>query len=198
MLLPLVMWAVLQSAPGHPVQAVNPLLADCSGDRNTPGCRSFNERIEARDKTVLQSTSDDSYACFRLGDDVFFLISLHPATHEKGALPLVRYHLFKKGVLDDSRVAYGKSIEQSGGSADFAETKPPPSRQLVINAQSSVTDSEVTVSYTFENGDDTKTEYSVKIGRSTLRFVETYQWRNQKSQGENSNTYSGSCVSYPK
>jgi hypothetical protein len=198
MLLPLVVWAVLQSAPGQPVQAENPLLADCSGDRNTQSCRSFNEMIEGHDMTVLQSTSDDSYACFRPGDDVFFLISFHQATSEKGAFPLVGYHLFKKGVLDDSRVAYGKWTKQSDGSFDFEETKPPPSKQLVFNAHSSITESNVTFSYSFENPTGKKTEYSVKIQRSTLRFVETYQWPNQRGKGEEPNTYSGYCASYPK
>ena len=88
MLLPLVVWAVLQSAPGQPVRVVNPLFADCSGGRNTQSCRSFNEMIEGHDKTVLQSTSDDSYACFRPDDDVFFLISFHQATSEKGTVPI--------------------------------------------------------------------------------------------------------------
>jgi hypothetical protein len=198
MLLPLVVWAVLQSVPGQPVQVVNPLLADCSGDRNTQSCRSFNEMIEGHDKTVLQSTSDDSYACFRPGDDVFFLISFHQATSEKGGFPLVGYHLFKKGVLDDSRVAYGNWTRQSDGSSDFEETQPPPSKQLAFNAHSSITESTVTFSYSFENMAGKKIEYSVKIRRSTLRFVETYQWPNQRGKGEEPNTYSGYCVSYPK
>ena len=198
MLLPLVVWAVLQSSPGQPVRVVNPLFADCSGGRNTQSCRSFNEMIEGHDKTVLQSTSDDSYACFRPDDDVFFLISFHQATSEKGTVPLVGYHLFKKGVLDDSRVAYGKWTKQSDGSVDFEETKPPPSEQLVFNAHSSVTEGNVTFSYSFENMAGKKTEYSVKIQRSTLRFVETYQWPNQRGKGEEPNTYSGYCVSYPK
>jgi len=198
MLLPLVMWAVLQSAPGPPVQVVNPLPADCSGDRNTQSCRSFNQLIEGHDKTVLQSTSDDSFACFRPGDDVFFLISFHQATDEKGAFPLVRYHLFKKGVLDDSRVAYGKWTKQSDGSFDFETTKPPPSKQLASNAHSSITNGNVDFSYTFEGVSSRKTEYSVEVRRSTLRFVETYRWPSQKAKSEDPTTYSGYCVSYPK
>jgi hypothetical protein len=198
MLLPLVVWAVLQSAPGQPVQVVNPLLADCSGDRNTQSCRSFNEMIEGHDKTVLQSTSDDSYACFRPDDDVFFLISFHQATDEKGAFPMVGYRIFKNGVLDDFRVAYGKWKKKPGGSFNFEETKPPASEQLVFNAHSSITDGEVLFSYSFENMAAKKTEYSVKIQRSTLRFVETYHWPNQKGKGKDSNTFSGYCVSYPK
>ena len=110
----------------------------------------------------------------------------------------VGYHLFKKGVLDDFQVAYGKWTKQSDGSVDFEETKPPPSEQLVFNAHSSVTEGNVTFSYSFENMAGKKTEYSVKIQRSTLRFVETYQWPNQRGKGEEPNTYSGYCVSYPK
>ena len=198
MLLPLIVWAVLQSALGQPVQVVNPLLADCSGGRNTQSCRSFNEKIAGHDKTVLQSTSDDAYACFRPGDDVFFLISFHQATSEKGTVPVVGYHLYKKGVLDDFQVAYGKWTKQSDGSFDFEETKPPPSEQAVFNAHSSITEGNVAVSYSFENMAGKKTGYSVKVQRSTLRFVETYQRPNQKGKGEEPNTYSGYCVSYPK
>jgi hypothetical protein len=126
------------------------------------------------------------------------VISFHQATSEKGTGPLVGYRLFKKGVLDDFQVAYGKWTKQSDGSVDFEETKPPPSEQLVFNAHSSVTEGNVTFSYSFENMAGKKTEYSVKIQRSTLRFVETYQWPNQRGKGEEPNTYSGYCVSYPK
>lgn len=195
----LILWAALQSAAPQPVQ-MNPLLADCSGERNTKSCRSLNQLIERKDETVLQSTSEDAYACFRSEGDVFFLISYRqPKPPNQGfTSPTVEYHLFKDGALDDSRVAYGRWKKQPDGSSNFEETKAPASRGTTLDGHASITKAELLFNYAFQDGASKTTEYSVRIWRSTLRVVETYQRPNEKESGRQTVRYSGYCVSYPK
>jgi hypothetical protein len=198
-MLPLIFWAILQSSAPRPAQAT-PLLADCSGERNTTSCHSFNRLIERGDKTVLRNTADSSYACFRSEGDVFFLISYpqpKPADQTFNS-PTVEYHLFKDGVSDDFRVAHGQWKKQADGSFNFEETKAPASQSTALDAHASITKAELSFNYAFQDSASRTTDYSVKVLRSTLRVVETYQRPRESDGARRTVTYSGYCVDYPK
>jgi hypothetical protein len=196
-MLPLLLWVVLQSSPGQPVQFANPLLADCSGERDTQGCKSFNELVEAKDDTVLKSINHDSYVCFRSEADVFSIISFHQATSDKFNFPMVGFHFFKNGNLDDFKAAYGKWRRQSEGSFIFEDAKAPPSKQITFKGHASITDDEVTFRYSFENLNSKTTDYAIQIRRSTLRFTERYEAPNGKDKTYSTDTFTGHCVAYP-
>jgi hypothetical protein len=197
-MLPLLLWVALQSSSGQPVQFANPLRADCTGERNTQSCKSFNELVEAKDDSVLKSINDDSYVCFRSEADVFSIISFHQATSDKFNFPMVSYHLFKDGNIDDFKAAYGKWKKQTDGSFVFEEAKAPPSKEITFKGHATITDDEVTFRYSFENLNSKTTDYGILIRRSTLRFTERYEAPDSKDKTFTSDSYTGHCVAYPK
>src|SRR5580704_2617810 len=170
-MLPLLLLAVLQATVGQPAPAANPLLADCSGERNTQSCRSFNQLMESKDKHLLLSLSQDAYACFRPGDDVFFVVSFTQPPGNPDQAPVVTYQMFKGGVSDDFRTVEGSWAKAPEGSSVFHQNKS-------SEASASITGAEVQFGYSFKNAQGNDVGYSVQVRRSTLRFSEAYKWPN--------------------
>ena len=197
-MLPLLLWVPFQSSLGQPVQFANPLLADCTGERNTQSCKSFNQLVEAKDDSVLKSISDDSYVCFRSEADVFSITSFHQATSDKFNFPVVGFHLFKQGNLDDFKAAYGKWRKQTDGSFVYEEAKAPPSKETTFKGHATITDDEITFRYSFEGLDSKTIDYGIQIRRSTLRFIERYEAPDSKDKTFTSDSYTGLCVALPK
>src|SRR5438445_5590158 len=162
------------------------VMFDCSKlPEPSAGCKSYNEMVRSGDK-ALRSTLNSStttFVCFRPYEDVFITISYEAPSYNafvKNEVSklyetsgLLWYARYKQGVLDDSQVAGGKwkKYLRDGQEPSFV-----PDPKSV--ATSLISDSEVVFGYTFQNLSSTKTFYRVDLRRSTLRFVETYQWDN--------------------
>jgi hypothetical protein len=85
------------------------------------------------------------------------------------------YVRYKNGLRDDVQLVVGrwKKSTKDGQEAEFV-----PHPNAVGTAQGIISDDEVALQYSFPNLTNTKTNYNVAIRRSTLRFLETYQWDN--------------------
>jgi hypothetical protein len=174
---------------------------DCS-NMSSKGCTSFNEMIAGKDKDLLVSLrADVAVVCFRSGEDVFFLVdytlpassSFKKAKDDALQAPaFVFYSMYKQGVLDAIEVTAGTWTKGT----DEMYYRATPGGD---SAQASVSDAEIGFGYVFDNLDKTKTTYSVKIRRSTLRFVEDYRWPNNdkdKTSGSGTNSSTGYCKAF--
>jgi hypothetical protein len=158
--------------------------------------------ISRKDKDIIGSvTNASATACFRTGEDVFFIIDYRIPpdgvfTKSKEAVlqasGYVFYSRYKEGVLDNIEVVAGLWIKRPD-ELSFSST---PGGSL-DSAQENVSDTEIQFNYSFENLSKTQTTYSTQIRRSTLRFVEEYRWgKNDKdnTSGESSNR--GYCTEF--
>jgi hypothetical protein len=177
---------------------------DCSMMGTAPGCKSYNEMVEANDKDILDYLKEGSaLACFRENEDVFTLIAFDEPGHElytkdlkSGLLKtfgLVFYLRFSNGLSDDFRMSPGTwtlspNSELSAASFDANQGTP---------VQASVESSEVSVYYSYQNLAKTTTKYGIQIRRSTLRFTETWQYPDdEKQKGESRTTNTGHCAAF--
>jgi hypothetical protein len=164
-------------------------------------CESFKELVERRDKELLAILSQrcrmnsfgsgrgarqgSAYACFIEGEDRFLTVGFSmPASKEevpsgvvtgdKGLLCLDEY---KQGMPGDTQ----RSTELENDPLAPAEDKPAAMSPVtgkelgLSDVRAAVDSSAIWVSYSFLNGNGGKTDYQLKIRRSTKRFVETYE-----------------------
>ena len=185
------------------------LPADCKAVESVSACKSFNEMLEKQDPDILKFVTDKSrttYACFETDRDAFIMVSFaKPMEHawhldkqsnvwltQRGNFTLNQY---SNGVYDRGRVAlpmwtrFGSEDEHP--TAETAESKVPAGANARV-ADVSIDEGEVTVSYSFENIQNTVTDYLLQIRRSTRRFVETYGVKGAKSQVNDT----GYCAEY--
>jgi len=149
------------------------------------GCQSYNEMVTKGDKDLVNlfnaSTPNDVVVCFRPDEDLFFIISYNvpsdteyrpnAAKNELQVFSFLSYSRYKDGVLDTAGYSFGKwsKIPNFNIPATFAG-------QGKDNA-ASISDSEASYSSTFQNLSNTKTNYSVQVRLSTLRFSESYTFQ---------------------
>jgi hypothetical protein len=202
-MLPIVLFAAFQIAvtpPGASASSTPSVqqayVADCSGDRNTRSCTSFNEMIRGNDKHIIQVVSDDSYVCFKSEEDTFFTIAFHQPHNNSLLFPWVAYEKFTNGVSDTFQLAYGKWNQDPNGSYSFSEARAPASKDFNPTGNASITQDQVRFSYTFKNLIGSSTDYSVTLRRSTLRFSERIEWTNPKDKSHNAADSAGYCVAY--
>jgi hypothetical protein len=157
---------------------------ECSSALATPSCRSFAELLRARDKELISSIGPEStlVACFRKSSDVFVTVSFptdkalvyaEEANHMRKAAALVEYDRYKDGVSEDEQVYIGNYTRYSypGMTPSFRSEVDEKDK----TRGASITDSEISIYYTYDNAVGGKTTYSMQIRRSTMRFVETFR-----------------------
>ena len=152
---------------------------------NSPACTSFNEMLSKGDDEISNAIkTDTAFVCFREYEDAFLIISFQQPIDRLFRIStpnistqsgMVWYLRFKDGVSDDEQVSGGKWKKLQIGDTPSISFASEPGRE----SSASINDSEVTFSYTFKNLSGTKTEYSLQIRRSTMRFHEIYQWPHQ-------------------
>jgi hypothetical protein len=145
--------------------------------------------VEHQNKDLTRELSTNTYVCFRQNADVFFVISFQQRVGTGYVAPLVRYKLFKDGILDDSRIAYGDWQEALNGSYTFRQSK-------TSEASALVTDDEVHFGYSFKNSKAQVTHYGAQIRRSTLRCSEDYEYPSDMDKGRDSNNFAGYCQEF--
>jgi hypothetical protein len=108
------------------------------------------------------------------------------------ATGFVFYSMYKQGVLGSIEVSSG-SWTKVNGEATYSSTPGGDS------AEANISDTEVLFSYVFDNLSNTKTTYSIRIRRSTLRFVEDYQWTTSpKDKTADVDSSAGYCKTFAK
>ena len=179
---------------------------DCTTVDSSPGCNSFNEMVLKKDKELLDALNgvDITYACFEKSRDSFVMIAVQPAEeyrYQKTRAPsLVTqsgwmfFQRYNDGVSEGLRLIVGAWTKGPAVpeyfSADSSNKE----------ATASFTEDEVTVGFSYENLGKTKTDYTMSIRRSTLRFLETYRFPSENNKTTNSSTDTGHCalVAKPK
>lgn len=148
-------------------QAPATAKVDCLKMGESPlGCDSFIEMLEKGDSAIVERVRPNHYrqtlVCFRPHEDTFLLISytnraFSPATGDG----FVDYDKYENGVRTGFHTCTGKWRKDDKWS--------------FLGVRCWVDDSEITLSYSFENLARSKTNYEIKIRRSTLRFTETFE-----------------------
>jgi len=135
------------------------------------------------DKDVLGSLRGyDAYICFKETEDAFAIISLEPpdavqfmTTKHQGRLEkpgVVFLNGYKNGVGEQTQMWFGKwSKAPLAASADASFTTLSGSSHAAY-----ITNSEITLSFTYTNQAKSQTDNTIQVRRSTLRFVESYSW----------------------
>lgn len=165
--------------------------------------------VEKGDKDILRALElhQHSLACFRTDEDVFVLISFSdpkPEYYRKS--PLTSHYVQQDGDLEFSKYNQGvheASVSASGlwakraGQDDATATFSTPEK---VEPNANIDDSEISFKYRFQNQSKTQTRYIIQIRRSTLRFVEHFQWdglnapRKSDSLSSGTSTSDGYCV----
>jgi hypothetical protein len=167
-------------ALAHAQTVSQPYAFNCNALQSpSEGCKSYNEMIVKKDKELMEFIENEStvYVCFRPEQDVFLFLGFSTpgeAQFKMGASGHLEssgqslYFRYSDGVLEDSKVGNGvwTKFTTKNGPVFFT----PEGSEV----QSSISDSELSVSYTFPNLTHKRTNYSVTLRRSTLRFSEQY------------------------
>jgi hypothetical protein len=210
--------AFAQNLPTPPVTLptlVPGFTVDCAALNATDSCKSYNEMIEHHDEEIVAEVKPPSFVCFRPDDDIFLTMSptsppqfLSIKPGKPGAIDsidgYVYYNTYKKGVADDSRFISGnwKRVPLSSDPF-FASAKDNPTKAFVSST-------ELTVSFEYKNLRGSTTKYSLQIRRSTKRFVESYEFPDEKPAATSKNRvpatapagnsrleYTGYCAEFP-
>ena len=177
--------------------------ADCSTMGVAPGCQSYNKLVQSKDKDILDLvTTGYAVVCFREKEDIFTIVSFEqpidgqfakdPKTSLLSAFGMLFFHRFSGGLSDDSKWLIGKWNRLSLISdPSFV------SHDEANSLDGSVDSTEINISYPFTNLNHTKTDYSFQVRRSTLRFNETWQFKDdQKTTSSTRTSSSGHCASF--
>jgi len=127
-------------------------------------------------------------SCFRKTSDIFITVSFEKqktllftedAKHVKRAPGYLSYERYADGVSQDSESFFGTWIQYPYVSMSASFASEPDEKDKKRGAV--ISDSEIAISYSFENVGGTRTDYSFQIRRSTLRFVETFLFNNMQT-----------------
>jgi hypothetical protein len=154
---------------------------DCATVQATTSCKSYNELIRAKDKYLLGQMSYQPFVCFVQDSDQFLVVTTkHPPTDNFrvakdgiSKIPGVEFLVtFKEGVQDSFRFIAGQWSKMTiADDIQFSfDTEPASDTELSIDQ------SEIEASYQFKNLYHTTTSYTLKIRRSTKRFVQSYDF----------------------
>jgi hypothetical protein len=194
--------------------------ADCSRT-NSPGCKSFNEMVLAKDTGIvaeLTAVDNRVYVCFSPKKDTFhilrFPVPIRSGWNKKDLVEKqearAQFCTFEKGQFEGCRTsgfAYTKveseapHLNMSGSS--FAsdqyskEQNPTNSTDKALASLNSfflfsVDSNDLIVSYKFANQAGVESWYQLTIRVSTLRFAESYEFENPDSKTEEN----GYCAKY--
>ena len=167
--------------------------------------------VAARDKQLLDLLKEsNAFVCFRDGEDVFEVVAFsEPTTIEYVKDPKIRgfarawgdvtYARFSKGLNEDFRLFLGdwkrRVSATTGelspeGSPGFISDRSDPDTQGIID------ESEISLSYTFQNLSKTKTTFYMQIRRSTLRFNESWTYPDKDNKTDNRTENTGHCKTF--
>lgn len=177
---------------------------ECSTVRASDACESFNELVAKNDKSILDSLESGhvAYVCFRTDADLFIIISYSiPYDFQFHKLPdtprVVRasgdifYERYENGVAGDFQTANGE-WRKAPASPDLGLNFIQP----IGNPRASVSEAELEFDHTFDNQMKTKSQYSIQIRRSTLRFVEKLSATDPAKKTPVNATYTGYCAEF--
>ncbi len=169
---------------------------NCSTMGVAPGCESYNEILQSKDKDVREYLAAGyALACFREKEDVFTIVSFQqptddqflkdPKTSGLSAFGVMFFTRFSKGLTDDSKWLNGK----------WHRFSPNSDPSFVFHDEGKALDgsidpAEIKVSYSLTHS-NTRTEYSFQVRRSTLRFTETWQFKDDLKKTSGKRTASG-------
>lgn len=161
----------------------------CPDRKSTSACASFRELLESDDKdfSVWRAEVDNALACFRPGEDSFFValwqnpiwlegIKQNGTPKQRG---LVSLHYYRDGVWDHSLELWGnwEGVQDFGGEVN------------VFESRSEMPDF-IHVSATNLEAAQGSSGYGLNLQLANLRFVE--HW----SGGETDRSVSGRCVRF--
>jgi hypothetical protein len=151
-----------------------PINVDCQKVKAIQSCQSFNEMVASHDKDLTDLFKGAGVVCFRPDEDVFFLITFDdgPILDETKKPPstfgAAFYQGYQSETSDNSKAVYGKWTKPFGALL-FTSTSPG-------NVNTTIDDSEIFFAFEYKNIGQGITNYSVQVRRSTLRFLETFEW----------------------
>jgi hypothetical protein len=147
-------------------------------------------------------TNGTAFVCFRENEDAFIIVSFEQPKDtdfqkdpKTGAITfpgLASIRRFSKGLSDESKLLFGTWAKAYPTSdPTFVSTSKTSDNEVFIDR------SELSISYSFTNLGKTKTNYSLQIRRSTLRFLETWQFPgNEKEKADTRTSGSGHCAAF--
>ena len=165
--------------------------------------------LSSKDREVLSMFSGHTYVCFRQDEDTFFVISFEQPSEDrfrKMRVPgtpqttgLVRYHRYKNRMSDDFRAVAGDWEKIAIGDSKrirFASSSGDKASPSTEQTTASVDENEILIGYSFQNREKSTVDYQLQVQRSTLGFVEDYEWTDPKTNKHNQNTYTGDCTEF--
>jgi hypothetical protein len=179
----------------------------------TQSRKSFDELVARKDKDVLAyvHSSNLTYACFMLDEDVFVLVSYNLPSPLSWS-PLIKddrnsmqiadgktlaFETYKNGVEDISRRGGFKWVklfpdsDPSGTGTGFTTGEPAITWPKEWSLDVSITSATVFTTFSFENAANSTTNFEFVIQKSTKRFVKTLSVANEQF------VTTGYCIVFP-
>jgi hypothetical protein len=162
--------------------------------------------IAKNDKDILSSLDQahPGYVCFRPEKDIFILVYSRPPydfqfRNVPGAPTVVQadgdvyYERYEDGLQDDFKSTSGTWRKAPSAPELGMHFVHSPSSK---NSDATLTDAQVSFSFTFENVQHNTTSYEIEIRRSTLRFLEQYSYDDPKTKQQVRGSYTGHCAEF--
>jgi hypothetical protein len=169
----------------------------CPDAEAKPACRSYQELLKAKDKSLPDS---DAYICFRKNVDQFFVLGLGTPYFPKhwdedskrmvsDSTPIEGFgyaQTYKDGVLDTATIPSFSFSGQWRWLQSFSESPYFTSTEFNFESQDqsdtgvSIRATQVSVEFKYKNKLDKTIRYSLAIQRSTGRFAESFRVEEEK------------------
>jgi hypothetical protein len=148
----------------------------CDTVDNSAGCKSYNEMVEKKDKEIVSLLNGTPIVCFNQTEDAFHLFSFTPPQPQRyltGKSPsepatadgFLIHTAYEDGVQVDQEMIAGKWHKFSFEDQPTFVSSPGQS------VEASISDSELDLTEKFENVMHTNSTRTIRVRRSTLRFV---------------------------
>lgn len=163
----------------------------CIGNLNTPGCKSFREMVNMKDKDLTEQITPPSnaYVCFTPKIDEFTVISFYRPEESDFEQDVKNQYIWtSQGVagittyldgvenysvsLIGTWTAYNKAFKAASFTTATEDPKnsSPPEPALHLDS------SEVDTSFSYKNASGELVSIGIKVRRSTLRFQRLFQF----------------------
>lgn len=175
------------------LQGQQSAIISCTGNFATAGCRSFQQMADQKDDDVIAKITPPLHAfvCFPPNMDKFVLVSFMQPSADRfkknaqydvwSAFGYLTMQTFKSGVEDDVRTAYGEwtSFDKTALQNPYFQSAEK------SNTSATVNQSEIDISFSFQNISGGNTSRGLFIRRSTLRYRDSFK-ANVKDNGKDS------------
>ncbi len=169
------------------------LKLSCPQTAATTACNSFKQLVDARDESILRSLDPlyISYVCFHENEDVFFTLRVAPLLDGFVNYPTALFFSgYQDGVSALSRFVQGMWTRDIDLKESIFKSDGVPYNKATDKAE--IDGIEVFLQYAFENQAGSSTTQTVRIRRSTGRFIQSFS----SPDGKGARTYSGSCARF--